>query len=894
MTTRNLDRVFAPRAVAVIGASGRPRAVGHIVLRNMQLAQFPGTLMPVNPSLREIDGLRVWPDIASLRADPDLAVIATPPDTVPDLISQLARRNCAGAIIITAGFHDGGAEAGARRRQAMLDAARPALLRIIGPNCLGMLAPGAKLNASFSHVQAANGAIACFTQSGAIAAALLDWAAARGIGLRYLVSVGDMADVDFGDLLDFVAADPEIRAILLYVESIAGARKFMSAARAAARERPVVVVKSGRHPAASAAAQCHTGALAGSDAVYDAAFKRAGLIRVAGLDELFSAAETLSRAGIARGGRTTILTNGGGFGVLAADAVLDAGGRLTELTPETRAKLDSAMPPIWSHGNPVDIIGDADAERYQAALAALLSDSATDMVLALNCPTGVASSMEAAEGTISAWQARRVRPGPKLLACWLTTQNSTAILHRFNAAGIPAFSTLEGAVAGCAQLAEYARNQHLMLKVPERRQQESGAVDRAMVHAVLQQARSQGREWLDAATARSVLGSYGVPVVRAHPAATSDEAAEIADTIGGRVALKIRSPSLTHKSDVGGVTLNLSGGAAVRAAAEAMAAHVHALRPEAKLEGFTVEPMVSRREAFELIIGASTDPTFGPVILFGHGGVGVEAIGDTALGLPPLDHELALSLMGRTRVGRLSHGFRGHPPCDIDAIARVLIAVAELMLDNPEIRELDINPLFSDASGIIAVDTRIRLDDPGARVASAIVPYPRELETSLTLPGGQQVFLRPIRPDDAALLQRMHAVLAPEDVRARFHGALRVLEGRMLARLTQIDYDREIALLAFAAGDELPLGVVRLYADPDNIAGEFAVIVRSDWHGRGLGTALLRRLIEIADKRGLCRIVGSVLSDNAAMLRLAHEVGFETTEHAGEEVTIVYRFDRSD
>lgn len=894
MTTRNLDRVFAPRSVAIIGASGRPRAIGHIILRNMQLARFPGALMPVNPGLREIDGLRVWPDIASLPEDPDLAVIATPADTVPGVVAQLAQRNCAGAIVITAGFGEGGVEAGMRRRQAMLDAARPALLRIIGPNCLGALVPGAKLNASFSHVQAANGSVACFTQSGAVAAALLDWGAARGIGFRYLVSVGAMSDVDFGDLLDFVAADAETRAILLYVENIAGARKFMSAARAAARDRPIVVVKSGRHPAASAAALSHTGALAGSDAVYDAAFKRAGLIRVGGLDELFSAAETLSRAGIARGGRVAILTNGGGFGVLATDAVLDAGGQLAELTAETRTRLDAAMPATWSHGNPVDIVGDADAARYQTALTALLTDSATDMVLALNCPTGVASPMEAAEGTISAWQARPSRAGPKLLACWLAAQNSTAILHRFSDARIPAFSTLEGAVAGCAQLAEYARNQHLMLKVPERREEQARAVDRAMVHAALVQARSEGRQLLDSAAARSVLDAYGVPVVRALPAATPDEAAALADRIGGRVALKIRSFSITHKSDVGGVVLDLSGGAAVRTAAEAMAARIHKLQPEAGLEGFTVEPMVRRRDAFELIVGASTDPTFGPVILFGHGGIGVEVIADTALGLPPLDHELALSLIRRTRIGRLLRGFRNRPPSDIDAIAGVLIAVAELVLDHPEITELDINPLLADENGVIAVDARIRLGDPAQRVPPAILPYPRELEASLTLPGGQHVSLRPIRPDDAALLQRMHQALAPEDVRARFHGALRVLEGRMLARLSQIDYDREIALLAFALGDELPLGVVRLYADPDNIAGEFAVIVRSDWHGRGLGTALLRRLIERARERGLSRIVGSVLSDNAAMLRLAHDVGFETTEHSGEEVTVVYRLDRSD
>jgi len=881
MTIRNLDRVLAPRRIAVIGASARPRAVGHLVLANMRAAGFTGTLMPVNPREAEIEGMRAFPDVESLPEDPDLAIIATPPDTVPGLIAQLARRGCAGAVVITAGFGEGDSETGMKLRHAMLEAARPTTLRIIGPNCLGIVAPSAGVNASFSSAPALVGGIACFTQSGAVATALMDWGYAHSVGFRYLISLGDMADVDFGDLLDYVATDPGTKAVLLYIESVTSARKFMSAARAAARGKPVIVVKSGRHPAASAAARSHTGALAGSDAVYDAAFRRAGLLRVKGLGDLFSAAETLSRAiSPRRGERVAILTNGGGFGVLATDAWIDAGGTMAALSEATLTALDGILPTTWSRANPIDIIGDAGAKRYEDALSTLLVDSGIDTILALNCPTGVASPNEAADGLLAAWAKRPKYGAPNLVACWLTSHHGEEIRSRIGEAGIPAFDTIESAIAGCAELAEFARNQRLMLRVPAQGEDAEPETDLARAGRLIS---ASPRSWMDAADAKQLIAAHGIPVVPVLSATTPDEAGRAAEEMGGAVALKIKSKVSLHKSDVGGVVLDLSGADAVRAAAGSMLERIE------NVDGFTVEAMAQRPGAFELIIGASVDPTFGPVILFGQGGVGVEAIGDTTLALPPLDMELARNMISRTRISRLLRGFRGRPSVDMDALARALVSVSRLMLDHAEIVELDINPILADAEGVIAIDARVRLDDPANRPRSAIVPYPRELETTETLRDGTVMHLRPIRPDDATLARRFLESVSPEDIRARFHGAMRDFSGPMLIRLTQIDYDREIALIGFRDGEELPLGVVRLYSEPDHISGEFAILVRSDLHGHGLGTTLMHRIIQVARDRGLERIVGSVLRDNTRMLHLVRELGFVAENARGDEVTMVLR-----
>jgi acetyltransferase len=575
-----------------------------------------------------------------------------------------------------------------------------------------------------------------------------------------------------------------------------------------------------------------------------------------------------------------ILTNGGGFGVLATDAWLDAGGAMATLSEATIATLDAALPPTWSRANPVDIVGDAGAQRYEAALSALLTDAGIDTVLALNCPTGVASSDEAADGVLAAWAKRPKYASPNLLACWLTANHGDSIRARFGAAGIPAFDTIESAIAGCAELAEFARNQRLMLRVPAQGEDREPETNLARAGRLIDAAQ---RPWMDAAAAKQLIAAHGIPVVPVLSADTPEEAGRAAEEMGGSVALKIKSSVSLHKSDVGGVVLDLSGADAVRAAAESMLERIE------NVDGFTIEAMAQRPGAFELILGASVDPTFGPVILFGQGGVGVEAIGDTTLALPPLDMELARGMISRTRISRLLRGFRGRPSVNMDALAAALVSVSRLMLDHPEVVELDINPILADADGVIALDARVRLDDPAHRPQSAIVPYPRELETNEPLRDGTVMHLRPIRPDDATLARRFLESVSPEDIRARFHGAMRDFSGALLIRLTQIDYDREIALIGFRDGDDLPLGVVRLYSEPDHVSGEFAILVRSDLHGHGLGTILMHRIIRVARDRGLSRIVGSVLRDNTRMLRLVRELGFVAENARGDEVTMVLR-----
>ncbi|MGF1610560.1 MAG: GNAT family N-acetyltransferase [Kiloniellales bacterium] len=885
MTVRNLDSLFKPRSVALVGASKRAGSVGAVVARNLFHAGFEGPILPLNPTQAAIEGVLTYNSVAALPLAPDLAVIATPPDTVPGLIAELAERGTRGAVVITAGFGEGGSEAGEARRSAMLQAARPHLLRVVGPNCLGIMVPGVGLNASFSHVAPLPGDLAFLTQSGALVTAMLDWATPRGIGFSQIVSLGDMSDVDFGDMLDYLARDSGTRAILLYVEAVTHARKFMSAARAAARTKPVIVIKGGRHAEGAKAAASHTGALAGSDAVYDAAFARAGMLRVFTLDELFDAAETLAALG-ARAARTTsgdrlaILTNGGGAGVLATDALIESGGRLAALSPETLKALDAALPVTWSRGNPVDIIGDAQGDRYAAALEALLGERAADAILVINCPTAVASSSDAARAVVDALAKHEPRP---VFTNWLGSEAAREARALFAQERIPTYETPEQAVRAFLHLARYRRNQDLLTETPPSLPGHF-TPDTAAARRVIATALAEDRAWLGEPEAKRVLAAYGIPVLAAETAADPAEAAAKAKAIGGPVALKILSPDITHKSDLGGVTLDLAGAETVRAAAEAMQARVGKAAPGARLEGFIVEAMCRRRGAEELILGIVEDAQFGPVVLFGHGGTAVEVIRDKALALPPLNLNLAHALMAQTRVHRLLQGYRDRPAADLEAIALTLIKLAQLAADIAEIVEVDINPLLADAEGVIALDARIKVHgvvpplvaNPAARLA--IRPYPKSLEQQATLPDGQAVFLRPIRPEDAPALRAAFRALKPEDVRLRFFSAMSEMSEAQAKRLSQIDYDREMALVALDPDDESDgWGIARLIADPDNLRGEFAIVVRSDRQGHGLGQLLMERLIAYARSRGTGEIWGDVLAENQRMLALAKELGMTVT-----------------
>ncbi len=797
MSIRNLDFLFKPRSVALIGASKDDSSVGAVLAHNLFNAGFDGAIMPVNPRHAAIEGVLTCPDIESLPMAPDLAVIATPPPAVPRLISALAERGTKAAVVITAGFGEGGDEAGGELRQAMLDAARPHILRIVGPNCLGITASQAGLNASFAHIQPKPGNLAFVAQSGAVMTSVLDWATARGIGFSHFVSLGDMSDVDFGDMLDYLANEPKVRGILLYIEAVTHARKFMSAARAAARIKPVIVVKSGRHPAAARAAASHTGALAGRDAVYDAAFRRAGMLRVLDFGGLFGAVETLAQGHAAKGDRLVILTNGGGVEVMATDALMDFGGRLAALSADTISALNAMLPPTWSHGNPVDIIGDASGERYKKALEILLKDRGADAVLVLNCPVAVASGTDAARAVIDAVAGGR----HCVLTSWLGEEAAREPRQLFSEHGIPSYFTPERAVRAFIDMVNYRRNQDALTQTPDSIPEAfspDGEAARAVIAGVLE----DGREWLTEPEAKSVLSAYDIPVVPTHVVKDPEEAAKQAAKLTGPVALKILSRDISHKSDVGGVALDLQTPAAVCEAAEAMLQRVSAKMADARVDGFTVQPMVKRPDGFELIVGVIDDHQFGPVILFGHGGTAVEVVEDTALALPPLNMHLAQEVISRTRVSRLLQGCRATPAAAMDDIAMTLIKVSQLIIDIGQVTELDINPLLADEFGVVALDTRIRVratDEPATR-RLAIRPYPKELEETITVPDGRSFLLRPVRPEDEPAAQRLFAQMTPEDFRMRFFAPQKSLSHTMAARMTQIDYDREMALVLAEPG----------------------------------------------------------------------------------------------
>lgn len=887
MSIRHLDSLLDPRSVALIGASKRPASVGATVWRNLREGGFRGALLPVNPKLDELDGVPVAPSVAALAAVPDLAIVCTPPPTVPALIEQLGARGTRAAIVVTAGLD-------AAHKQAMLDASRRHLLRVLGPNCLGLLAPHIGLNASFAHTGAAPGALAFVSQSGALVTAMLDWARGRGVGFSQFVSLGEHADVDFGDLLDYLASDAQTRAILLYVEAIEAPRKFMSAARAAARNKPVLVVKAGRTAQGQRAAASHTGALAGSDLVFDAAIRRAGMLRVDTLQELFIAAETLSHVPHQRPddeapARITLLTNGGGAGVLAADAAAAAGLELAPLQPPTLARLDAVLPPNWSHGNPVDIIGDAPVERYVKTLDALLDDAASGTVLFMHAPTAIVPSERIAQALLPA----AARAKGRLVSGWLGGAAVAAARRTFHDAGVPTYDTPEDAVRALAMLATYRRNQQQLMQAPPTHAART-PIELAAVRAIVDAALGGGREMLSEPAARQLLAHCGIAAVPAIVVpADPDAAADAAARVGFPAVLKILSPQISHKSDVSGVALALADAEETRRAAAAMCARVQRLRPDAVVDGFTVQPMVRRPHARELIVGSHVDALFGPVILFGAGGTAVEVVADRAVALPPLNEPLAAALVERTRVARLLAPWRDVPGADLGAVHAVLVQLSQLLADEPRIAEIDINPLLADEHGVLALDARVRVSAaaPGGAAHFAIRPYPSELVEQLAWQD-RALTLRPIRPEDEAQHLEFLSRLEPVDIRMRVFYSRRSIERSELARLTQIDYEREMAFVAVApvpaggAPDET-LGVVRATADPDNAEAEFGVIVRSDLKGGGLGALLMRKLIAYQRARGTRWLVGTVLAENLRMLDLARELGFALQPLPGEGTVAV-------
>jgi acetyltransferase len=878
MTIRNLDALRHPRSVAVIGASGRLGSVGQVVLANILSGDFAGQVHAVNPHRFDLDGAEWAPSIEALPGAPDLAIVVTPAITVPDVIARLGARGTKAAVVISAGIRaDNGL------RQAMLDAARPHLLRIIGPNCLGVLMPHARLNASFAGTRAVPGKLALLSQSGALVTAMLDWASERSIGFSGVVSAGDMADVDLGDLIDLFAADPETGAILMYVEGVTNAPKFISAARAASRIKPVVAIKAGRSAAAGKAAFSHTGALAGSFDVYEAAFRRAGIVMVDSLTELFDAAETLCRARPATGERLGIVTNGGGAGILAVDALGETGGCLADLAPATIVVLDPLMPAAWSRGNPV---GDADAERYRAALDAVEGDENVDALLVMNCPTALAGEGEIARA-ISA-RAQDGKPHKPTLACWLGGPNAEAARTAFAATDIPLFDNPEDAVRGVGHLVAARQARQFLMRTPSSHREADD--DRPAARALLDQARADGRTTLNEVEAKQLLAAYGITVVPTRLAPDAEAVRAACEGLAAPYAVKIVSPEITHKSDVGGVALNLIDADAAVAAARMMAKRIASARPQTRITGFAVEAMIVRESAHELIVGIADDPTFGPVLMVGAGGKAVEVLRDKALGLPPLDDDLARAMIAKTRIARLLAGYRDQPAADVDAVARVLTALSAMAADLPDLIELDINPLLVDAKGVIALDARVRIaSEPVVASKMVMRPWPAEWSADLTTRSGFALHVRPVRPDDEEALGQYFTHVTPEDLRFRFLTGLRVVDHERLAAMTQIDYRRTMTFLAFGDDRRTIIAEATLATDPDGERAEVALSIRPDLKKRGISWTLLEHALHYARAQGIKTVESVESAANDAAISLEREMGFTATVCPGDATLRIVR-----
>jgi acetyltransferase len=887
MSVLNLDKMFKPESVALIGASTSKGSLGYVVMKNLLAGEFTGVILPVNPKYKNVSGVHAYKDVASLPVIPDLAVICTPAKTIPGIITELGERGTRAVVVLSAGLREKIDEK--TLEQHALDAAKPYGLRILGPNCVGLLIPSIGLNASFAHTNSLNGNLALVSQSGALCTTILDWAKSRGIGFSHFISLGDSADVDFGDLLDYLGSDQLTYGILLYIESVKLARKFMSAARATSRNKPVIVIKSGRVAEGAKAATSHTGALAGSDDVFDAAIRRAGMLRVYTINQLFDAVETLAHARRIKGDRLIILTNGGGPGVLATDDLIENGGRLADLSSETMQALNETLPPTWSKANPVDIIGDGGADRYVSTLRILLKDPNYDAILVMLVPAAVIDNKEVAKAV-----AEEIKKTNKpIMTCWMGEDAVAEARVIFEQAGIPSYDTPDSAVRAFLQIMEYSHNKESLMETPPsitEDLEQSRAI--ACTCKIIKNALDEKRNIMTEPEAKNILAAYGIPVVETRIAKSDDEVLNVVDELGFPVALKILSPDITHKSDVGGVLLGIDSKQNLRIAAEEMLSRINKLQPNARIDGFTVQKMESRSGAYELIIGIATDPIFGPVVLFGHGGTSVEILNDKAVALPPLNMKLANDLIMRTRISKLLIGYRDVPAADLEEIKMTLVKISQLIIDNPEIIELDINPLFADSKGVVALDARIKIEVSDIKGSARLVisPYPQELEETVILDTGQEILLRPIKPEDESAHHDFLDKTDPKDIYFRFYRAANNFCHPFLARFTQIDYDREMAFIATIKGKNNKsetLGVIRAIFYADNNEAEIAIIVRTDMQRHGIGKKLMEKIIQYCKARGTKRLTGQILLKNKAMIHLAEKFCFEVKRQTEKDIVVV-------
>ena len=894
MAIDRLDQLFAPRRIAILGASPNPESVGGRLLSNL-IGGFRGVVYPVNPTSEAVLGIPCFPELAALPHPADLGVICAAAEQVPDLVRQCGEAGVLALVIVSAGFRESGPAGRALEERIAAEQRRFTGLRILGPNCLGFIVPHLNLNVSFAGGRPKAGDIAFISQSGALCSSVLDWALSENVGFSYFISVGNALDVDFGDLIDFLGEDERTRSIVLYLESVTNARKFMTAARAFARTKPIVAYKAGRYPESAAAAASHTGAMAAADDVYAAAFQRAGIARVERIGDIFDVVDLIGRQRKPRGPRLAVVTNAGGPGVIATDALIGAGGVLARLSDRTLAQLDEALPPQWSRGNPVDVLGDARSKRFARAIEIVAQDPGIDAILvivtpqAMTNPTNIAQAVGRVAGQIK----------QPILAAWLGGRSMAAGIAALNEAGVATFSTPEQAVQAFMTLMDYARNLEVLYETPRE------------INISLPAARAELRDRfapliggpqtvLGEDAAKQLLEAYGIAVASPHPCATAAEAVAAARAIGYPVVMKVHSPDITHKTDVGGVVLDLADDEAVRAAFARVAASARKHAPGARLAGATVQRQIHLHHGVELILGARKDPVFGAVIMVGLGGTAAELFDDRAIGFPPLNERLARRMLESLKIWPLLSGYRNRPPLAVDRLLEVLFRLSYLVVDFPEIAELDVNPLLCGETEVVALDARVILDPAAAAAGEryahlALRPYPEEYVSRIELPDGLAVTLRPIKPEDEPLWLDLLRDCSRETLYQRFRYLFHWETHDIATRYCFIDYDREIAIVAEAQidGQRRLLGIGRLTADPDVQTVEFAVLVADRWQDRGLGGCLTDYCLEISKRWGLARVVAQTTRDNTRMLAIFEKRGFTARyDEGGVEVELVKELPR--
>ncbi|CAN5296012.1 GNAT family N-acetyltransferase [soil metagenome] len=886
ISSHYLNSLFNPRSVAVIGVSNKENSIGAQVFANLIQANYEGRLYPVNPNYNLIQNIPCVASVKNIDDEVDLAIIVAPAIKVPDIIAECGEKGIKTAVIITSGFSEAG-KVGKALETQIIEISHQHKLRLVGPNCLGLMRPAIGLNATFDNVFPKAGKIALISQSGAICAAVIDWAVEKDIGFSTILSTGNAADIDFGEILDFLAHDPLTESILLYIEGVHNARAFVSGLRAASRVKPVIAIKAGRNPEGSRAVHSHTGVLVGDDDVFEEVLRRAGVIRVKTIEQLFQAAQVLSCQRHAKGKRLTIVTNGGGAGVLAADHATELKIDIPSLSESILSELDTTLPQQWSHQNPMDILGDATPERYAAVIRSALEDKNSDGLLVILVPVPISQPDKTAE-QLTLLAKHTDKP---VIGCWMGEQSVKLSRRTFSENNIPCFSTPESAVEAFAYLANHYYNQQLLLQVPEPHTYQFNH-DITGARLIIDTALSQNRTLLTAIESKTFLKAFGISINATIEAKTDNDAMIAAESLGFPVALKISSPDITHKQDVGGVLLNIADAEQVRSSFNKIIANAKYYCPNANIKGVTIEKMYKTPHDRELMIGVIQDKIFGPVISFGMGGSLVEIIRDRAIALPPINRFIAKHLINATRAAKWLAEFRGMPAANLEMIIDVLLRISDLICEFPQIKELDINPLVVNEMEAIVIDARIVIAPQPKSFKPyshlAIAPYPSYLISHFQLSDGIDVTIRPIRPEDALSEQEFIGCLLPETTYQRFMGHLTQLTPEMLMGITQIDYDRDMTLIAVCHDikDEI-IGLAQYYLNPDRESCEVGLVIADKWQGRGIGTKLLSSLIEITKERGIRTMKGVVQTNNKIMLELLHEFGFIISKNVDNSLSQV-------